>query len=108
MFTVRHTVRPGQTLGHIARRYGVTVRAIQQYNGLPSTLIRAGRTYRIPLKGVAAPPSGPQIVPARMLPPRTPAALARFDWPTPVTLYGEMLYRLARAPLLVGVTPHPR
>ena len=44
VFTVRHTVRTGETLGHIARRYGVTVRAIQQYNGLPSTLIRAGRT----------------------------------------------------------------
>jgi len=108
VFTVRHTVRPGQTLGHIARRYGVTVRAIQQYNGLPSTLIRAGRTYRIPLKGVAAPPSGPQVIPARMLPPQTPAALAAFDWPTPVTLYGETLYRLARAPLPVGGTPHPR
>ncbi len=107
VFTVRHAVRPGQTLGHIARRYGVTVRAIQQYNGLPSTLIRAGRTYRIPLKGVAAPLSGPQIVPARMLPPRTPAALAAFDWPTPVGLYGEMLYRLARAPLPVGGASYP-
>lgn len=100
VFTVRHTVRVGETLGHIARRYGVTVRAIQQYNGLPSTLIRAGRTYRIPLKGVAAPPSNPQIIPARMLPPRTPAALALFDWPTPVALYGETLFRLARTPLL--------
>ncbi len=101
-FTVRHTVRAGETLGHLARRYGVSARAIQQYNGLPSTLIRAGRTYRIPLKGVAAPPSGPLVVPVRMLAPRTPAVLAAFDWPTPVALYGELLLRLARAPLPPG------
>ncbi len=106
VFTVRHTVRTGETLGHIARRYGVTARAIQQYNGLPSTLIRAGRTYRIPLKGVAAPPSVPLAIPARMLAPRTPAALAAFDWPTPGALYGEILLRLARTPLLAGgMTP---
>ncbi len=108
VFTVRHTARAGETLGHIARRYGVSVRAIQQYNGLPSTLIRAGRTYRIPLKGVAAPPTGPLIVPVRMLPPRTPAALAAFDWPTPVGLYGELLLRLARAPLFMSGTAGPR
>ena len=108
VFTVRHTVRTGETLGHIARRYGVTARAIQQYNGLPSTLIRAGRTYRIPLKGVAAPLSGPLIIPVRMLAPRTPAALAAFDWPTPVALYGEILSRLARTPLFGSGAARPR
>jgi murein endopeptidase len=108
VFTVSHTVRQGETLGHIARRYGVTARAIQQYNGLPSTLIRAGRTYRVPLKGVAAPPSDPQIIPARMLPPRTPAAFAAFDWPTPVALYGERLLQLARTPLFLGGAAYPR
>jgi murein endopeptidase len=108
VFTVRHTVRQGETLGHIARRYGVTARAIQQYNGLSSTLIRAGRSYRIPLKGVSAAPSEPQIIPARMLPPRTPAAMATSDWPTPIALYGETLFRLARTPLLVSGAAFPR
>jgi hypothetical protein len=107
VFTVRHTVRAGETLGHIARRYGVTVRAIQQYNGLPSTLIRTGRAYRVPLKGVAAPPSAPPVIPARLLPPRTPTALAAVDWPTPVGLYGDILARLARTPLFVGGAGHP-
>ncbi len=107
VFTVRHTVRTGETLGHIARRYGVSVRAIQQYNGLPSTLIRAGRSYRIPLKGVAAPPSGPPAVPARLIPTRTPSALAAFNWPTPVSLYGEALLRLARTPLFACGAARP-
>ena len=107
VFTVSHTVREGQTLGHIARRYGVTVGAIQRYNGLPSTLIRAGRTYRIPLKGVAAPLPGPLVFPFRMLAPRTPESLAAVKWPTPTELYGEVLSRLARTPLLAGGAAHP-
>lgn len=99
VFTVRHTVREGETLGHIARRYGVTARAIQNYNGLPSTLIRARRAYRIPLKGVAAPSTGPLVITPRMLAPRTPPALTAFDWPTPLSMYGATLLRLARNPL---------
>ncbi len=99
VFSVRHVVREGETLGHLARRYGTTARAIQNYNGLPSNLIRAGRSYRIPLKGVAAPPAGPLVIPSRMLAPRTPASLAAFDWPTPLGMYGAALVRLARNPL---------
>jgi LysM repeat protein len=107
VFTVSHTVREGQTLGHIARRYGVSVGAIQRYNGLPSTLIRAGRTYRVPLKGVAAPLPGPLVFPFRMLAFRTPEALAAVKWPTPVDLYGDALSQLARTPLLAGGTALP-
>jgi len=43
-----HKVRPGETLSTIAQRYGVSVRAIQQENGLRGTFIRAGQTLRIP------------------------------------------------------------
>lgn len=105
VFSVRHVVREGETLGHIARRFGTTPRAIQNSNGLSSTLIRAGRAYRIPLKGVAAPPSAPLIVPARMLAPRTPEALAAYDWPTPLGRYGETLAGLARCPLILRGLP---
>lgn len=99
VYSVRHVVREGETLGHLARRYGTTARAIQRFNGLSSNLIRAGRSYRIPLKGVAAPKAGPLVIPPRMLAPRTPAALAAFDWPTPLGMYGDTLVRLARNPL---------
>ena len=102
VFTVRHTVREGETLGQIARRYGVSIRSIQQYNGLATTLIRAGRSYRIPVKGAVKPPSSPLVFPVRMLPTRTPASLAAFKWPAPVEMYGEVLFRLARTPLLGG------
>lgn len=48
LFTM-HRVRRGDTLGGLAARYGVSVRAIQQANGLGrSTMIREGRILRVP------------------------------------------------------------
>ena len=87
VFTVKHVVRSGQTLGHLATRYGTSVRAIMQENGLRTTTIRAGRAYRIPLKA-AAPPQEPLVLPQRILPPTTPEILASIDWPTAEALYG--------------------
>lgn len=82
VFTIPHRVREGETLGHLARRYGTTVRAIQRANGLSGHLIRAGRTYRIPRSGASAPPQEPLEIPPRRLPPSTPSELAGLDWPT--------------------------
>jgi murein endopeptidase len=81
VYSVPHSVRNGETLSHLARRYGTSIRAIQQYNGLSGTLIRAGRTLRIPLRGVSAPAAAPVVVPARLLPPSTPESLAGIVWP---------------------------
>lgn len=92
VYTAKHLVRPGQTLGQIARRYGTSVRAIMQENGLRTTSIRAGRAYRIPLK-TAAPPPEPLVLPQRVLPPSTPALLATIDWPTAEVLNGGMSQR---------------
>lgn len=39
---IRYRIRPGDTLGAIADRYGVTVREIQAWNGLRGTRIAAG------------------------------------------------------------------
>ncbi len=45
----RHRVRSGDTLGKLARQYGVSVRAIQDTNRMGrSTMIRVGRTLVIP------------------------------------------------------------
>lgn len=43
-----HTVRSGDTLWLLARRYGTTVDAIKRLNGLSSDLLRIGQILRIP------------------------------------------------------------
>ncbi len=44
-----HRVRAGDTLWALARRYGVSVRAIQQANGMGSrTLLRVGHVLKVP------------------------------------------------------------
>jgi LysM repeat protein len=44
----RHTVARGDTLSAIGRRYGSSVSAIQQANGLSGDLIHPGQVLRIP------------------------------------------------------------
>lgn len=43
-----HKVRSGQTLGQIARRYGVSVSSLMRKNGLRSTVIRVGQSLVVP------------------------------------------------------------
>lgn len=45
---VIHVVARGDTLSAIARRYGTTVQAIMQLNGLSSTTIHVGQRLRLP------------------------------------------------------------
>lgn len=51
--TTTHTVRKGETLGAIARKYGTTVSAIQAANGMKAgnTSIQIGQKLKIPAKG---------------------------------------------------------
>jgi penicillin-insensitive murein endopeptidase len=88
VYSVPVVVRKGQTLGQLAARYGTTSRAIMQANGMKRTLLTPGRTYQIPQRGGAPPPSEPLVVPHRVLPPNTPDALATVEWPTAESLYG--------------------
>lgn len=53
--TTVHVVQRGDVLGSIARRYGTSVREIQQLNNLRGTVIRPGQ--RIVVRAPAAPPS---------------------------------------------------
>jgi penicillin-insensitive murein endopeptidase len=92
VYTIRHVVRSGQTIGHLAARYGVSVAAIMKVNGLRTTRLRAGRAYRIPVRA-PLPPSEPVVVPARMLPPQTPPTLAGIDWPMPSSASGTLQQR---------------
>ncbi|WP_300773592.1 LysM peptidoglycan-binding domain-containing protein, partial [uncultured Acetatifactor sp.] len=45
-----YTVRPGDSLWQIARRYGTTVEAIKSLNGLTSDLLSIGQVLRIPAR----------------------------------------------------------
>jgi LysM repeat protein len=101
VFTARHVVLPGQTLGHLAARYGTSVRAIMQANGLTTTQLRAGRTYRIPVRA-AAPPIAPLVVPLRKLPPVTPTVMASASWPTMFSLYTDRLGALTDLPWVLA------
>lgn len=48
---IAHRVKRGETLGHLAMRYGTTVKLIQQASGLASTRLSVGRTLIVPLRG---------------------------------------------------------
>lgn len=75
----QHRVKSGNTLGHIARQYGATVRAIQKANGMKNSFLRLGRVLKVPLrKPCTKCPLPPEVVvPERCLPPeKAPDKLA--------------------------------
>ncbi|MDE6378905.1 MAG: LysM peptidoglycan-binding domain-containing protein [Muribaculaceae bacterium] len=45
-----HTIKSGENLGRIAKKYGVTVEAIKKANGMKSDAIRAGAELKIPAR----------------------------------------------------------
>ncbi|MDE7421371.1 MAG: LysM peptidoglycan-binding domain-containing protein [Muribaculaceae bacterium] len=45
-----HTIKNGENLGRIAKKYGVTVEEIKKANGMKSDAIRAGAQLKIPAK----------------------------------------------------------
>ena len=51
----RHVVRRGETLSHLAARYGTTSAAIRRANGLSGSTIYAGTRLVIPGRGAAVP-----------------------------------------------------
>src|SRR5690606_11123400 len=44
----RHRIQPGETLSHLAERYGTTAAVLREVNGLRGHLIRAGDHLMIP------------------------------------------------------------
>ncbi len=47
---IYHLVKRGETLGAIAKKYGVTMFSIKKANNLKTTRIRAGQKLKIPIK----------------------------------------------------------
>lgn len=48
---INHRIRPGESLGLIAQKYGVTVRSIQELNGIRGHRIIAGKTIKVIASG---------------------------------------------------------
>ena len=49
-----HVIAQGDSLSAIARKYGVSVSALQKSNGLSNSRIRAGRNLLVPVRGTAS------------------------------------------------------
>ncbi|MGZ6143851.1 MAG: LysM peptidoglycan-binding domain-containing protein [Myxococcales bacterium] len=67
---VLHKVKHGQTLGHIARAYDTTIKAIQLANHMRGSFLHLGQQLRVPLRKPCThcPLPPPVVVPPRCLP----------------------------------------
>ncbi|MEY2931770.1 MAG: hypothetical protein RL033_2519, partial [Pseudomonadota bacterium] len=70
-YHVPYKAKAGDTLLGLAKRFGTTVTALMQANGLKKKALRADKTYLIPHQGPAG-PAEPTPVPPRRLPPARP------------------------------------
>jgi penicillin-insensitive murein endopeptidase len=79
---ISHKVKKNETLGMIARKYGVTVPRLRAANGLKSSLIREKRVLRVPVasRGPVRTPERARI-PARRLPPARKAVASAVQPP---------------------------
>ena len=73
---VKHVARRGDTIGHIASRYGSSVSAIKAANGLRGTQLRAGRAYLVPVRRVRSDGEAVSVPPRRLPPPVSTRASA--------------------------------
>jgi len=66
-----YRVHSGDTLGHIAKKWGSTVAMIQKANGMRNSFLTLGRSLVIPMRGpcTQCPLPPPFVVPPRRLPP---------------------------------------
>jgi murein endopeptidase len=72
-YFVTHTAKPGETLSHLAKRYGTTTKALQETNHLKTTVIKAGKEYKVMRHGTLREPQGPVRIPPRHMPPERAA-----------------------------------
>lgn len=86
---MEHVVRPGENLYRIALRYGSTINAIAQENGITNpALIRSGTTLRIP--GVVPSPTPTPVTPVTPMPTMPPSPTATYT-----VRPGDTLFRIA-------------
>jgi murein endopeptidase len=66
-----HRVRPGDTLGAIARRYGASVETLRKTNGIKGTALKIAQVLKVRVRGpcIRCPTAPRAVIPARRLPP---------------------------------------
>jgi murein endopeptidase len=75
-----HKAKKNETLGMIAKKYGISVHAIREANGLHSNLIHEQAVYRIPVSGGVRIPHLDRVrIPPRRPPPARHAPSAATD-----------------------------
>jgi penicillin-insensitive murein endopeptidase len=74
---VTHTVKQGETLSHLARRYKVTPEVIKKANALTTDVVKLNKPYKIPQPGGGVAMPAPVNVPPRRSPPAPNAATDR-------------------------------
>ncbi len=107
-FTGTHTIKSGDTLSEISRRYGVSVNTLCSANGItPKTKLQAGRKLKVP--GSASAEAAPAPEPVQAGKPEQPRPVQQASKPAqaekPVASgsksvrvsSGDTLYSLARA-----------
>ena len=93
--SIVYTVVAGDTVSRIAQRFGSTVNAIAQVNGLSNVgLIYVGQTLIVPVRGGSTQP--PTFTPVPGGPPATPIPTAVAGTGTYTVVRGDTLYDLAR------------
>lgn len=93
-----HTVKEGETIYEVARRYGVSAKLLQRYNGLEKKEVRVGQHLRIP--GREAPQPQP---PGTRRPVRQEGPVARY----PASYEGRLMAGGARYDPERFVVSHP-
>lgn len=59
-----YKVKGGDTLSKIAKKYGTTIKALRQLNGLKNNNLRAGQTLKVPAAPASQPSNPPGSAPA--------------------------------------------
>jgi len=77
---ITHTVKPGETLSHLALRYKVTGDAIKKANSLKKDTLRVNKPYKIPQTGGIAVPARVVVPPRRVPPPPKAIAGTKPGW----------------------------
>jgi LysM repeat protein len=78
-----YTVKSGDTLHKIARKFGVSVKAIEAENNMSTTRITVGKKLKIPARAEAAAPAAPVAAPVSTPAPEPAPSTVPAPAPTP-------------------------